>query len=100
MFTRPLPLWIPVGGFVLTLSAGATNAVGFLSISHSGLSHMSGNVSILGIHVANGHFAIAGQTLLLIVSFFLGAVVSGMIIRQSTLQLGRRRSRAPVGATP
>ena len=94
MFSRPLPLWIPVGGFVLTLSAGATNAVGFLSISHSGLSHMSGNLSILGIHLANGHFATAVQTLLLIVSFFLGAVVSGIIIRQSTLQLGRRYTGA------
>jgi uncharacterized membrane protein YoaK (UPF0700 family) len=94
MFSRHVPLWIPIGGALLACSAGAVNAVGFLSISHAGLSHMSGNVTLLGIHVAEGDWVVARATLALVLCFFAGSVLSALIIRRSTLKLGRRYSVA------
>lgn len=90
MFTRPVPRWIPLGGFILTCSAGCINAIGLLSFTHSGISHMSGNLSLVGIELGRSDFASAARTVWIIVSFFFGCVLSGIIIRESTLQLGRR----------
>ena len=90
MFTKPVPAWIPLGGFALTCAAGCINAIGFLSFTHSGISHMSGNVSLVGLELGGGNFAAAANTGLVIVWFFFGCLLSGMIIRQSTLRLGRR----------
>lgn len=94
MFSRHVPLWVPIGGALLACSAGAVNAVGFLSISHAGLSHMSGNVTLLGIHVAEGDWTVARATCALVLCFFAGSVLSAVIVRRSVLKLGRRYSVA------
>src|SRR3712207_4676502 len=90
MFTQPVPRWIPVGGFTLACAAGVINAVGFLGVSHEALSHMSGNVTLFGLHVVAGERAPALRLALLVLWFFAGSLLSGVIIRQSTLKLGPR----------
>lgn len=90
MLSHGLPRWIVVGGFTLTCIAGAINAVGFLGIHHQALSHMSGTGTILSTELALGRFAGAFHAALVLGWFFLGSVLSGMIIRQSTLRAGRR----------
>ena len=90
MFSKPIPAWIYAGGAALALVAGTVNAVGFLSVHHQALTHMSGTATLLGIGLAHGDAAGARHALLVLVFFFLGCVLSGLIIRQSTLRVGRR----------
>ncbi len=90
MLSQPTPRWIFVGGTTLAAVAGCVNAVGFLGVQHQALSHLSGTVTNLGIEVARADPTVAGRALLVILFFFLGCVLSGLVIRQSTLRLGRR----------
>ena len=89
MLSQGLPRWTVVGGFTLTCIAGAINAVGFLGIHHQALSHLSGTGTILSTELALGRFAGAAHAALVLGWFFLGSVLSGMIISQSTLRAGR-----------
>lgn len=75
---------------MLTIIAGAINAVGFLGEHHQALSHMSGTTTTLSMELARGHYAVALHVLWILLAFFLGCVLSGAIIRQGALKLGRR----------
>jgi uncharacterized membrane protein YoaK (UPF0700 family) len=85
-----LPRWVAAGGFVLAAIAGLINVVGLLGFQHQGITHMTGTTTMLGIAVAEGDRAEIGHWVSVVLSFFAGAVLSGFIIRDSTLQLGRR----------
>ena len=90
MFTQHVPWWIPAGGFALACAAGVINAVGFLGVGHEALSHMSGNVTLIGTHLIAAEYAHLRRAFTLVLCFFAGSLISGLIIRQSTLKLGRR----------
>lgn len=90
MLTRKIPAWILLGGALLACSAGCINAVGFLGFHHQALSHMSGTVSNLGLELGRGDWTMARHAASTLAFFFAGAVLSGLIIRQSTLKAGRR----------
>ena len=90
MLRKEIPLWIMFGGFSLALIGGCLNAIGFLGVYHQAVSHMSGTVTTLGLNLANDNGDAILRTLSVIFSFFLGALLSGFIIRQSTLKAGRR----------
>ena len=90
MLRNATPAWIYLGGLILTLAAGAINAVGFLGQHHQALSHMSGTVTVLGMEAALTNYAVALHALAILTAFFGGCVISGAIIRQSSLRLGRR----------
>jgi uncharacterized membrane protein YoaK (UPF0700 family) len=96
MLSKPVPAWILLGGFLLTGIAGSVNAMGFLGVHHQALSHMSGTATIFSTDLARGDFALAGHAALVLVAFFFGCVLSGMIIRNSTLEAGRRYGAALV----
>ncbi|NII10550.1 YoaK family protein [Oleiagrimonas sp. C23AA] len=87
---RKLPRWVWFGGGVLALMAGTINAVGYLSFDHQAVTHMTGTTTLVGIALA-GH---AWHQLLhfgaVLVAFFLGASFSGLLIRDSALELGHR----------
>jgi uncharacterized membrane protein YoaK (UPF0700 family) len=90
MLTKPVPFWIKAGGFTLTVMGGCINAVGLLSAHKRAVSHMSGMVTNLGIELVQRDYSMVRNAALIIVFFFLGSVLSGIIIRQSTLKAGRR----------
>lgn len=95
MITK-LPSWIWVGGSVLAFIAGIVNAVGFLSFQHQGVSHLTGTTTLFGMALA-GHNAGSLMHLAGITIFFLiGAALSGFVIQDSTLKLGRRYGAALV----
>ena len=89
MITK-LPKWILLGGGVLAFIAGVINAVGFLGLYHQGITHLTGTTTLLGIAVARGEGAVALRLGGFIAAFVAGAVLSGMIVQESTLKLGRR----------
>jgi uncharacterized membrane protein YoaK (UPF0700 family) len=90
MLTKPIPLWILAGAMALACIAGSINAVGFLGIHHQTLSHLSGTVTAVGADFARSDWSLGRHAALVVVFFFLGSVLSGMIIRHSTLRAGRR----------
>jgi uncharacterized membrane protein YoaK (UPF0700 family) len=90
MLSRGIPAWVLVGGATLTCSAGCINAVGFLGIHHQALSHMSGTATAFSTDLAAERGELAVHAAFVLMSFFLGSTLSGVIIRQSVLQMGRR----------
>jgi uncharacterized membrane protein YoaK (UPF0700 family) len=89
-----LPRWVEVGGFWLASIAGAVNAIGLLGFKHQAVSHVSGTSTLLGLSLVN-HDAVQSMHLFLILlSFMLGAALSGAIIDNAVLRLGHRYSFA------
>lgn len=88
--TARLPSWVETGGVALAFIAGSVNAVGFLGFKHQAVSHLTGTSTILGSELARGDLVTSGHLLLILLFFVLGAVASGLIIRDAHLRLGRR----------
>ena len=84
------PTWIYLGGLILALTAGVINAVGFLGVHHQALSHMTGTVSVLGLELGRANYPVALHALAILGAFFAGCLLSGVIISQGRLRLGRR----------
>lgn len=89
-----LPRWVEIGGFCLALIAGAVNAIALLGFNHQGVSHLSGSSSLLGVELANGNLGNALELLWMLLSFVLGATISGCVIGHESLKLGRRYGAA------
>jgi len=77
------------GGALLAGSAGFVNAV-LLSFFQVPVSHMSGAVSHLGVAMASRPFLEALGALTIIAAFFVGSVVSGVLVGRDTALPGRR----------
>lgn len=84
-----LPRWVETGAFVLAMMAGCVNAVGLLGFSHQAVSHLSGTATLLGLAVADGLGPGTGHLCLILASFVAGAALSGAMINNTSLRLGR-----------
>jgi uncharacterized membrane protein YoaK (UPF0700 family) len=93
MNTR-LPRWVWIGAVTLAAIAGMVNAVGFLGFEHLAVSHVTGTTSQLGTALAEGDWRGVRHLWAVLIAFSLGAVLSGLIIQDSTLRLGRRYGAA------
>ncbi|WP_295518215.1 YoaK family protein [uncultured Stenotrophomonas sp.] len=85
-----LPTWVWIGAVALSSVAGMVNVVGFLGFEHQAVSHMTGSTSQLGMAIAQGDWRAVGHLWGLLIAFSLGAMLSGLLIQDNTLQLGRR----------
>lgn len=93
MITR-LPKWIFWGGAILAFSAGCVNTAALMGFTNLSVSHVTGNVSLFAAAVA--HFdthsiLYIGASLL---SFLAGSILSGFVIGQTSLKLGKSYGRA------
>jgi uncharacterized membrane protein YoaK (UPF0700 family) len=89
MITK-LPAWVMLGGMLLSFIAGYVNAIGFISVQHQAITHLTGVISQLAIHLAVNDLPQGWHLLCVLGSFFMGCIISGALIQQSTLKLGRR----------
>ena len=85
-----LPRWVWAGAWALAFVAGIVNIVGLLGFEHQAVTHLTGTTSMLAAALASLDGAAALHFAAIIVSFVAGAVLSGFLIQDSTLQLGRR----------
>lgn len=89
-----LPKWVELGALVLALLAGCVNAIGLLGFEHQSVSHVSGTATLLGTELLD----LPLQKLLhltgILLSFLLGASISGFLLHGSALQLGRHYDTA------
>jgi uncharacterized membrane protein YoaK (UPF0700 family) len=87
---RQLPRWAWIGGGVLAFIAGIVNAAGYMGFRHQSITNLTGSTSLLGVSLGTGDGAEAWHWALSIGAFVVGAILSGMIVQQRTLKLGRR----------
>ena len=85
-----LPRWIWAGAWALAFVAGIVNVVGLLGFEHQAVTHLTGTTSMLAAALAALDILAALHFAAIIGSFMVGTVLSGFIIQDSTLQLGRR----------
>ena len=85
-----LPRWVWIGAWALAFTAGMINVVGLLSFEHQAVTHLTGTTSMLGAAIAAGDLNATLHLAALIGSFVAGTVLSGFLIKESTLKLGRR----------
>jgi uncharacterized membrane protein YoaK (UPF0700 family) len=85
-----LPHWVLFGGIALAFVGGMVNAGGYLSFNHQAVTHMTGTTTLLGIAVASADADALLKFGSVALAFLLGATLGGLIIRDSTLRLGRR----------
>ncbi len=85
-----LPKWVWTGGGILAFSAGIINAIALLGFAHQGATHVTGNFSRFSIAISHHDTSNAMQILTALLSFFSGAILSGIIVRDGHLKMGRR----------
>jgi uncharacterized membrane protein YoaK (UPF0700 family) len=84
-----LPRWVEYGAFVLSLVAGFVNAIGLLGIKHQSISHLSGSATLLGTGIINSNFIDVFHLIAVLLSFLIGAAISGYFLRSGALKLNR-----------
>lgn len=85
-----LPRWVWIGAGSLACVAGMVNVVGYLGFEHQAVTHLTGTTTLLGAAIAAGDARAALHLLGVAAAFMAGAALSGMIIQDSTLRIGRR----------
>jgi hypothetical protein len=80
--------------WLLSFVAGRVNVVGLLSFQHQAVIHLTGSTSQLAIAMVSLETWSILHLLALIGSFIAGTVLSGFLIGDSTLKLGRQYGMA------
>ncbi|OOG56332.1 hypothetical protein B0E48_09160 [Rhodanobacter sp. C03] len=91
---RQLPGWAWIGGGVLAFIAGIVNAAGYMGFRHQSITNLTGSTSLLGISLGTADGGEAVHWVLSIGAFLVGAILSGLLVQQRTLKLGRRYGAA------
>ncbi|GAB1431448.1 YoaK family protein [Spirochaetota bacterium] len=87
---QKLPAWIGLGSFTMAFSAGAINVFTMNTMMGQAVTHHSGNTSAMIIAVSHGELTYALFILTVIAAFLAGSILSGFIIKDYHLKLGRR----------
>ncbi|HEV8693088.1 MAG TPA: YoaK family protein [Lysobacter sp.] len=85
-----LPRWVWIGAGSLACVAGMVNVVGYLGFEHQAITHLTGTTTLLGAALSACDLRAASHLLGVAVAFVVGSAISGMVIQDSTLRLGRR----------
>lgn len=88
---KKTPAWITLGGAWLAFTAGYINAIGFLGAQQHGLTHVTGQVTSVGIQLSRADLGATFRAAMLVLWFFAGAVISGAIIQRAELSARGRR---------
>ena len=86
---RQLPRWAWVGGSLLAAIAGVINVVGYMGFRHEAISHQTGTTTLLGISLAGGNGSEILHWASVIAAFVIGSMLSGFMIGDRVLKLGR-----------
>lgn len=84
-----LPTWVLCGAVVLAFCAGVLNTTALMGFTHVSASHVTGNVSLLSVTILAGDWENMKLFLISIASFWMGSVLSGVLIGGSELNIYR-----------
>ncbi|WP_108484790.1 YoaK family protein [Oceaniglobus ichthyenteri] len=93
MITK-LPRWIEFGAFLLAFIAGLVNVIGFLGFDRLAISHVSGTATLLGAALYDPSLSSTSHLAGVLVSFLLGAAISGFLLRGSALTVSHHYDTA------
>ena len=85
-----LATWVWIGAGALAFVAGMVNVVGYLGFEHQAITHLTGTTTLLGAALAEGRGTVAWQLAAMVAAFVAGAALSGLLVQDATLRLGRR----------
>jgi uncharacterized membrane protein YoaK (UPF0700 family) len=85
-----LPRWVWIGAGLLACVAGMVNVVGYLGFEHQAVTHLTGTTTLFGAAIAAGDVRAMLHLLGVATAFMAGAALSGMVIQDSALRIGRR----------
>jgi len=85
-----LPAWVWIGAIALSCIAGMVNVVGYLGFEHQAVSHLTGTTSLLGAALVERDWRAVSHLWSVLIAFCAGATLSGLILQDDTLRLGRR----------
>jgi uncharacterized membrane protein YoaK (UPF0700 family) len=89
-YTKPATIrFILWSTFILSALAGYINSI-FLTLLLSPVSHLSGTLSRISLDISRFDINDLGQVAVILFSFAVGAVISGALIGNNTVQVGRR----------
>jgi uncharacterized membrane protein YoaK (UPF0700 family) len=86
---RRLPKWAFLGGALLSAIAGVINIVGYMGFRHEAITHLTGTVTLLGISLAGSNGTESFHWAFVVGSFVVGASLSGFMVGDRALKLGR-----------
>lgn len=89
-----LPKWVETGVFLLAMVAGCINTIGLLGFDHQSVSHVSGTATLFASHLFDSSISHSLHLIGILVSFFLGSALSGLLISNVALELGRHYDTA------
>lgn len=84
-----IPTWVLCGAVVLAFCAGVLNTTALMGFTHVSASHVTGNISSLSVTILAGDWANMKLFLISIASFWMGSVLSGVIIGGNELNIHR-----------
>ena len=87
---QKIPPWLWIAAFLLSWSSGSLNGSTFLHSGFVGVSHITGNLTLIGLKFFRGDRAFGWFLFALLFGFFLGGVLSGIFVRNEHFQIGRR----------
>ena len=85
-----LPRWVWVGAGLLACVAGMVNVVGYLGFERQAVTHLTGTTTLLGGAIGAGDMTGIVRFGGVMLAFVGGSALSGTLIQDSTLRLGRR----------
>lgn len=85
-----LATWVWIGAAALACVAGMVNVVGYLGFEHQAITHLTGTTTLLGAALAGGRWTGAMELAAMAAAFVAGAALSGLLVQDATLRLGRR----------
>lgn len=85
-----LPTWVWIGAVALSWIAGVVNVVGYLGFEHQAISHLTGTTSLLGAALVERDWQTVSHLWGVLLAFCAGAMLSGLILQDDSLRLGRR----------
>lgn len=90
MIVARFPRWVWAGAWGLAFVGGWINVIGLLGFEHQAVTHLTGTTSMVAAALGRAELGAAWHYTTIIAAFMAGTVVSGVIIQDSTLRLGRR----------
>lgn len=78
------------GVMILAGSAGMTNLLTLQTTLQVTVSYMTGNITQMIVEVSKGNYTVALPYLAILIAFFLGSILSGMIVGAENFVFGRR----------
>lgn len=85
-----LPRWVLYGSMMLAFNAGMVNATALLGFANLSVSHVTGTVTVISTAFEASDYAKWLHGLMVVLSFLIGSILSGLIVRNEPLQPGRR----------